>query len=186
MNLVLAVNGATGAGAAELLLKKSPWPVALVVSDWGKDVMQREGGDFGRLAKIADKVFDDSDLAAPISSGSVPTVGMVILPCSTNTLAKVAHGIADSLITRAAHCHLKERRRLVLCVRETPWSLIDCQNAAVVSAAGGIVMPLSPPYYQMAGKPPEAVTLVELFECFADRVLVLFGHAAPGNWETIA
>jgi len=186
MNLVLAVNGATGAWAAELLLKKSPWPVTLVASEWGKAVVTREGGDFTRLAKMADKVFDDADLAAPISSGSVPTLGMIVLPCSANTLAKVAHGISDSLITRAAHCHLKERRRLVLCVRETPWSLIDCQNAATVSAAGGIVMPLSPPFYQMAGRDPASVTMTDLLNSYVDRVLALFGHAAAANWETMS
>jgi len=185
MNLILAVNGATGAYAAELLLKKSPWPVALVASEWGKTVVAREGGDFERLTGLADKVFDDADLSAPISSGSVPTLGMVILPCSTNTLAKVAHGIADSLITRAAHCHLKERRRLILCVRETPWSLIDCQNAATVSAAGGVVMPLSPPFYQMAGKDPATVSMTDLLSSYVDRVLALFGHAASTNWETV-
>ena len=111
MNLIVAINGATGVHAAERLMKKSPWPVALVASEWGMNVAQRECGDFSRIASLASKVYDDADLAAAISSGSVPTVGMVILPCSANTLAKVSRGIADTLITRAAHCHLKERRR---------------------------------------------------------------------------
>ena len=185
MNLILAVNGATGAHAAERLLKKSPWPVTLVASEWGKNVAQRECGDFSRLAGLAAKVYDDADLAAAISSGSVPTVGMVILPCSANTLAKVAHGISDTLITRAAHCHLKERRRLVLCVRDTPWSLIDLNNATTVSAAGGIVMPLSPPFYQVAGKDPQTVTMTELMDLFVDRVLAVLGHPAATNWESV-
>lgn len=185
MNLIVAINGATGIHAAERLLKKSPWPVALVASEWGKNVAARECGDFARLAKLAGKVYDDADLAAAISSGSVPTVGMVILPCSSNTMAKVAHGISDTLITRAAHCHLKERRRLVLCVRETPWSLIDLNNAATVSAAGGIVMPLSPPFYQLAGKDPLAVTMTDLLDLFVDRVLAVLGHPAAANWETV-
>ena len=186
MNLILAVSGATGACAAERLMKKSPWPVALVASEWGKNVYQRECGDFGALAALAARVFDDADLAATISSGSVPTAGMVILPCSTNTLAKVAHGIADTLITRAAHCHLKEGRKLVLCVRESPWTRIDFQNAAEVAAAGGIVMPLSPPFYQAAGRDPRTVTMVDLLDLFADRVLAVLGHAAPANWETVS
>lgn len=185
MNLILAVNGATGAHAAERLLKKSPWPVALVASEWGKNVTQRECGDFDKLASLAAKVYDDADLAASISSGSVPTVGMVILPCSSNTMAKVAHGISDTLITRAAHCHMKEHRRLVLCVRETPWSLIDLNNAATVSAAGGIVMPLSPPFYQLAGQDPDTVTMTVLMDLFVDRVLAVLGHPATANWETI-
>jgi 4-hydroxy-3-polyprenylbenzoate decarboxylase len=186
MNLILAINGATGAYAAERLLKKSPWPVALVASEWGKNVATRECGDFKRLATLADTVYDDSDLAAAISSGSVPTIGMVILPCSSNTMAKVAHGISDTLITRAAHCHLKERRRLVLCVRETPWSLIDLNNATTVSAAGGIVMPLSPPFYQLAGKDPLTVTLTDLMDLFVDRILAVLGHPAASNWETVS
>jgi len=185
MNLIVAINGATGSHAAERLLKKSPWPVALVASEWGKNVATRECGDFNRLAALADTVYDDADLAAAISSGSVPTIGMVILPCSSNTMAKVAHGISDTLITRAAHCHLKERRRLVLCVRETPWSLIDLNNATTVSAAGGIVMPLSPPFYQLAGKDPLTVTMTDLMDLFVDRVLAVLGHPAASNWETV-
>jgi 4-hydroxy-3-polyprenylbenzoate decarboxylase len=185
MNLILAINGATGIHAAERLLMKSPWPVALVASEWGKTVAAREGASFSRLAERAVKVYDDTDLAAAISSGSVPTIGMVILPCSTNTLAKVAHGIADTLITRAAHCHLKERRRLVLCVRETPWSLIDLNNAATASAAGGIVMPLSPPFYQMAGRDPDTVTMTELMDLYVDRVLAVLGHPAATTWESV-
>lgn len=186
MNLIVAVSGATGTVAAELLLQKSPWPVSLVVSDWGKQVLQRERVDLDRLAKLADKVFADNDLAAPISSGSVPTVGMVILPCSANTQAKIAHGIADSLITRAAHCQLKERRRLVLCVRETPWSLIDLRNAATITEAGGIVMPMSPPFYQLADRDPREVSMLEVLDSYVDRVLAILGHPAPSNWETIS
>lgn len=186
MNLILAVTGATGAHAAERLLKKSPWPVSLVASEWGKNVVQRECVDFARLAALAHKVYDDADLAAAISSGSVPTVGMVILPCSTNTLAKVAHGIADTLITRAAHCHLKERRNLVLCVRESPWTLMDFNNAATVASAGGVVMPFSPPFYQLAGRDPDTVTMTELLDLFVDRVLAVLGQPAATNWETVS
>ncbi len=186
MNLVLAVTGASGAFAAELLIRKSPWPVSLVVSEWGKDVYSRECGDLGRLTALAHTVYDNRDLAAAISSGSVPTRGMVLLPCSTNTLAKIAHGIADSLITRAAHCHLKEGRKLALCVRETPWTLIDLNNAAAVAAAGGTVMPLSPPFFQMGTRDPSTVTLTELMDAYVDRVLSVLGHAAARNWETLA
>jgi 4-hydroxy-3-polyprenylbenzoate decarboxylase len=186
VNLILAVTGASGSLAAELLLRKSPWPVSLVASAWGQDVFGRECGDFGRLAALANKVYEDRDLAAPISSGSVPTGGMVLLPCSTNTLAKIAHGIADSLITRAAHCHLKEGRKLVLCVRETPWTLIDLNNAAAVAAAGGVIMPLSPPFFQMGRRDPAAVTMTDLLDAYVDRVLAVLGYPADRNWETLA
>jgi 4-hydroxy-3-polyprenylbenzoate decarboxylase len=186
MNLLLAVSGATGSYAAELLIRKSPWPVALVASAWGRNVYEREYGDFSKLAAMAARVFDDTDLAAPVSSGSVPSAGMVILPCSTNTLAKVAHGIADTLISRAAHCHLKEQRKLVLCVRESPWTQIDLNNAATVAGAGGVIMPLSPPFYQVAGRDPRQVTMTDLLELYVDRVLAVLGHPAPTNWETIS
>lgn len=186
MNLILAVSGATGAHAADLLIQKSPWPVALVASDWGKAVYQRECGDFEALARRAARVFDDADLAAAISSGSVPTAGMVVLPCSTNTLARIAHGLADTLITRAAHCHLKEHRKLVLCVRETPWTSIDLANGAAAAAAGATVMPLSPPFYQFAARDPRQVSMADLLDAYVDRVLAVFGHPAPSTWETVA
>jgi 4-hydroxy-3-polyprenylbenzoate decarboxylase len=186
MNLVLAVTGATGAHAAQLLLERSPWPVALVASPQGKDVCRRECGDFDALAGRAAAVFEDGDLAAPIASGSVATAGMVVLPCTTNTLGKVACGIGDSLITRAAHCHLKERRPLVLCVRESPWTLIDLENARNVAAAGGIVMPVSPPYYMTIGKSPDTVTMTDLLGAYVDRVLAVLGHPSERDWGTVS
>jgi 4-hydroxy-3-polyprenylbenzoate decarboxylase len=186
MNLIVAVTGATGAHAAELLMEKSPWPVTLIGSRWGMDVCRRECGSFDELARRAKTVLDDEDLSAPIASGSVPTAGMVIIPCSTNTLGKVAGGIADSLITRAAHCHLKEGRRLVLCVRESPWTLIDLDNARKVAAAGGVIMPLSPPCYMVAGKAPDAVSMTDLLGAFADRVLAVLGRPAGSDWETVS
>lgn len=184
MNLVVAVTGATGAVAAKLLVRRSSWPVALVASRWGRDVYTRECGPFEELAAAAHVVYDDGDMTAAIASGSVPTVGMVVLPCTANTLAKIAAGLDDTLIARAAHCHLKERRRLILCVREAPWSLIDCENARTVSLAGGIVMPMSPPFY-MPGKPPESTTLLDVMTAYVDRVLALLGQPAERNWESV-
>ncbi len=184
MNLVLAITGATGACVARMLLDRSPWPVTLVASKWGKDIYEREVGPFKELSEAA-TVYEDDDLLAPISSGTVETAGMVILPCSANTLAKVAAGIADTLITRAAHCHLKERRKLVLCVRESPWSTIDLDNARKASAAGAIVMPISPPFYLCQGRPPQAVSLSELMSGYVDHVLSLLGHQSERTWETV-
>ena len=186
MNLILAVTGASGAHAAQLLLEKSPWPVALVASRHGLDLCRREGVDFPALARKAHAVYDDTDLAAAISSGSVPTAGMVVLPCSTNTLGKIAAGLGDSLISRAAHCHLKERRTLILCLRESPLSLIDLDNARRVAAAGGIIMPISPPFYMTADRPPQAVSMTDLLDAFVDRVLGILGDPPATNWETIA
>ena len=185
MNLVLAVTGATGAYAARRLVDKSPWPVSLIVSQWGREVYKRECGDIDELTGPAAVVYNDDDLSAPIASGSVPTQGMVILPCSTSTAGKIAAGIGDTLITRAAHCCLKESRKLVLCIRESPWSLIDLDAARTVAAAGGVIMPISPAFYMTADHPPEAVTLDTLLDDFVDHVLALFGRQADKNWETV-
>ena len=184
-HLVVAVTGATGGYAAKLLLDRSPWPVALVASRYGRAVYERECGPFDALAGAADVVYQDDDLSAPISSGSVHTAGMVVLPCTTNTLGSIAAGLADTLVTRAAHCHLKERRPLVLCVREAPWSGIDFENARRVSDAGGVVMPLSPPYYMFDGRPPREVSMHELLVCCVDRVLALLGYAGGKTWEDV-
>jgi len=186
MNLVVAVTGASGALAAKMIVARSPWPVALVASRWGREVYERECGEFERLAAQAAEVYADDDLSAPISSGSVATAGMVVAPCSCDTLARIASGIGNTLIARAAHCHLKERRKLVLCVRESPWSLMDLDNARTVSAAGGIVMPISPPFYMLAGKSPETVTLTELMAAYIDRVLAVLGHPAGSTWENVS
>ena len=186
MNLILAITGATGARAAALLLDKSPWPVTLVASKWGRNVYSRECGSFEQLSRRAAKLLDNDDLSAAIASGSVPTRGMVLLPCSTNALGKIASGVADCLITRAAHCHLKERRPLALCVRESPWTLIDLDNARKVAAAGGLIMPICPPYYMFSDRPPDAVTADDLLGAFVDRVLAALGHLPERDWEAIS
>jgi flavin prenyltransferase len=185
MNLVLAVTGATGAYASKRLIDKSPMPVALIVSQWGGEVYKRECGNIDELTDAAGVVYDDTDLSAPIASGSVATEGMVILPCSTSTMGKIAAGIGDTLITRAAHCHLKESRKLVLCVRESPWSLIDLEAARTIAAAGGVIMPISPAFYMTADHPPESVTLDTLLDDFVDHVLALFGRPMDRNWESV-
>lgn len=184
-NLVIALTGATGVVATRILLAKSPWPVTLVASAWGQKVYERECGPFAALADKAAVVYGDEELDAPISSGSVATVGMVILPCSCNTLGEIASGICSTLITRAAHCHLKERRPLVLCLRETPLTLIDLRNAATVTEAGGIIMPVSPPCYMLPTAAPEQVTLAQVLEVYADRVLALLGRPAARTWEDV-
>lgn len=183
MNLILALTGATGAVAARILIEKSPWPIILVASTWGKTVYEKECGPFAEIARKVNKVYNNDDLTAPISSGSVATIGMVILPCSCNTLGEIAAGVSSTLITRAAHCHLKERRPLVLCLRETPLSLIDLRNAVALSEAGGIVMPISPPYYMLNTFQPETVSLRQLLDVYVDRVLALLGKAADKTWE---
>jgi polyprenyl P-hydroxybenzoate/phenylacrylic acid decarboxylase-like protein len=183
--LVVAMTGASGAYAAHLLLERSPWPTLLVASRWARAIYERECGPFEKLSRLAGRVYDPSDLEAPPSSGSVPTIGMVIVPCSVNSLAHIANGLADNLITRAAHCHLKERRPLILGVRETPLTTIDLANAARAAGAGAVIMPLSPPFFMFQGKTPEQITLHDLMGAYVDRMLALLGRPLPATWEDL-
>ncbi len=183
--LVLAMTGASGVAAARSLLRRSPWPVALIASKWARKVYELECGSFEELAAMADEVYPADDLEAPFSSGSVPTRGMVILPCTANTLAQVAGGLAGNLITRAAHCHLKERRPLVLALRETPLSRIDLENALRVHDAGAVVMPFCPPFYMLERKEIASVCLEEIMDAFADRILQFLGAENVKNWGDV-
>jgi 4-hydroxy-3-polyprenylbenzoate decarboxylase len=183
-HLVMGITGATGAAAAALLIERSPWPVTLVASHWGQRVVEHEWGPYAELRAKASRCAENDDLFDAIASGSVETAGMAILPCSANTLAHVASGFGDTLISRAAHCHLKERRPLVLCLRESPLSRIDLENALRVADAGGVILPMTPPFY-MHGKRPSAVSLEEVLTVFVDRVLAVLGHPAPSTWEDV-
>jgi len=185
MNLVLALTGATGMYAARILLNKSPWPVTLVASDHGRKVCEQECGPFKELEAEADEVCDDDDLTAPIASGSVATAGMVVLPCTANTLGKIAGGVADTLITRSAHCHLKEQRKLVLCVRESPWTQIMTRNAYEVATAGGAIMPISPPFYMLEDRDPKTVSMDDLLNLYVDRVLAVLGRPLAKGWDAV-
>ncbi len=185
MNLVVAMTGASGALATKLLMEKSQWPVTLVSSKMGRVVYEQEVGPFAELEERAGEVWKDADLTATIASGTVPTAGMVIMPCSANTLGKVASGIADSLVTRAAHCQLKEGRKVVLCIREAPWTVLNIQNAERVATAGGTIMPMSPPYYFMKGRDPDEISVKEMLGHYCDHVLSLFGQGSPQTWEDI-
>lgn len=184
-HLIVALSGASGAYATELLLEKSLWPTMLIVSKWGREIYTHECGPLKRLEKLADRVFDDGDMMAAPASGSVPTAGMVILPCSTNTMGRIAAGLGETLIARAAHCQLKERRPLVVGLRETPLTAIDAKNASALAAAGATLMPLSPPFYMFKGRSPRQVTMHDLLEVYVDRVLSLLGQPLEKTWEDV-
>lgn len=184
-HLILGITGASGIHASRLLAERSPWPVNLVVSRWGREVAGTECGGVELIESQAARVFAPDDLYAPLSSGSVPNAGMVVLPCSAHTLAQIAAGLADSLIARAAHCQLKERRALILCLREAPLTLIDLDNARRAAAAGAIIMPMCPPFFMFAGKDPKTVSMDDLLDAFVDRVLALLGQQPASTWEDI-
>jgi flavin prenyltransferase len=148
---VVGVSGASGAPIALRVLsalREAKAPVALIVTDGAVGVLREECGiDAAELARYADRVYSDHDLAAPLASGSNPTRGMAVVPCSGNTVAKIALGLADTLLTRAAHVHLKERRRLIVVPRETPLPATLLRHLLALSEAGAVVLDAAPPYY---------------------------------------
>jgi 4-hydroxy-3-polyprenylbenzoate decarboxylase len=157
---VLAVTGASGALYAVALLRslaRFGYPVWLIVSDHGFRLLDTEAGiasvdalrkHVGPKAWDATvRVFDDRDRGAEPASGSVPTSGMVICPCSMGTIAAVSLGTSRSLVERAADVTLKERRRLIVVPRETPYSRVHLDNMLRLTKAGGIVLPASPGFY---------------------------------------
>jgi flavin prenyltransferase len=149
--IVVGVSGASGAPIAVRVLQvlhAANVPVSLVVSDGARAVLREESHlEESALRAWATNSYGDDDLAAPIASGSVPTRGMVVVPCSSNTAAKIALGLGDTLLTRAAAVHLKERRRLVLVPRETPLSTILLRHLTTLSELGAVVLVASPAYY---------------------------------------
>lgn len=127
---------------------------------------------------LADHVHSFRDVGATLASGSFATAGMVVVPCSMRTLAAVAHGLSDNLITRAADVTLKERRRLVMMVRETPLNLAHLRNMTAVTEMGGVIFPPLPAFYL---KPK---SLDEMVDHTVSRVLELFDIHVPGaQWD---
>lgn len=176
--ILVAVTGASGAPYVPALLQRDLGDTYLVLSGWGRMVLQEETGLTEEdLRPMVQRVFSDKDLANPFASGSNAFDAMVVIPCSLSTLAKIAAGIADSLITRAAMVALKERRRLVLVVREAPWPTNALENAARLSRDGVVILPASPPFYHRPADLPE------LIEHFVDKVAVALGHEARLPWR---
>ena len=178
MRTVVAMTGASGAVFGLELLARLPGERFAVLSRWGQHVLREETG-LGRedVAARSTRLFTDTDLSAPLASGSNVWDAMVILPCSTSTVGRIASGIADSLITRAAAVTLKEGRRLVLCPRETPLAAVTLRQLAELARDGVIVMPVSPGWYD------RPATLDDLIAGFVDRVLQVLGVEQPGGWR---
>jgi 4-hydroxy-3-polyprenylbenzoate decarboxylase len=175
---LIGMTGASGSAFGVDFVKRCPGEKYLVMSDWARQVLHTETGlTPAKLEEHVKKLYADSDLAAPFSSGSNRYDAYVIVPCSSSTLAKIACGIADTLITRAAAVALKERLRLVVCLRETPLSSIALENALEVARAGAIVMPVSPPWYRIPR------TLDDLIGGFTDKILGVLGENAGAGWR---
>jgi 4-hydroxy-3-polyprenylbenzoate decarboxylase len=175
---LIGMTGASGSAFGVDFVKRCPGEKFLVMSDWARQVLHDETGSKpSDLEPHVKKVYADSDLAAPFSSGSNRYDAYVIVPCSVSTLARISCGIADTLITRAAAVALKERLRLVVCVRETPLSSIALENALRLSREGAIVMPISPPWYR------HPKDLAELVSGFTDKILGVLGEDAGAGWR---
>jgi 4-hydroxy-3-polyprenylbenzoate decarboxylase len=181
--VVVGVTGATGAVYAVRLLERlrtARRETHLVVSTAGVLSVHHELGlDRKKLEDLADVAYSPSEVGAAIASGSFATDAMVIVPCSMKTLGSIAHGLSDNLLTRAADVTLKERRKLVLMVRETPLNLAHLRNMTAVTEMGGIVFPPLPAFYHR----PQSID--ELVGETIERVLALIGvqTASPKSWD---
>ncbi len=190
VNLTVAITGASGAVLGRELLRALEGDarvarVHFAASENSLRVIAEELGISGRsglleklLGGSSTKItqHSDSDIGAAIASGSYPSSGMIVLPCSMGTLAAIANGLANSLIARAADVTLKERRPLLLCVRETPFNRIHLRNMSLAAEAGAVIFPVIPAFYN---KPADST---EMARQFAFRVLAHIGLAQAGAY----
>jgi flavin prenyltransferase len=156
---VIAMTGASGIAYGLRLLEVIEGEKILVLSEMGKRVLGEETGmKIYDVERKADKVYSDDDLFAPIASGSYTHDGMIICPCTESTVGKIASGIADTLITRAAAVAMKEGRKLIIVPRETPLSTIMIENELKLARAGAIILPAAPGFYS---KPTSVAEMVD-------------------------
>ena len=174
LNIAVAVTGASGAVYAKVLFdtllqhKNQLKNVAVVMSDNAKEVWRYELGN-DAYKKYPFTFFEKNDFNAPFASGSSTYSSLLICPCSMGTLGRIASGISNDLITRAADVMLKERRKLILLTRDTPLNLIHIKNMETVTLAGGIICPASPSFYS------QPKNFEELAKTVTDRALSLAG-----------
>ena len=177
---ITGASGATyGVRLLEVLASRDEVETHLVVSSAGEKVLRHETMRTPEeVASLADVSYAPDDLLAPLASGSFITAGMVVAPCSMKTLSAIAHSDADNLLTRAADVTLKERRRLVLLVRETPLHVGHLELMAQAARLGAIILPPVPAFYH------HPKTLDEIIDHTIGRILDLFGmeHALTPRW----
>lgn len=172
--VVVAITGASGSIYVKLLLEKffaikDQWDdLAIVMTENAKQVWETELGN-DHYKNLSVKKYSTTDFNAPFASGSGKFNTMIIIPCSMGTLGRIAAGVSNDLITRAADVILKERRKLICVVRDTPYSLIHIRNMETITLAGGIICPATPSFYSL----PK--TIDELSATVVDRALDLAG-----------
>jgi flavin prenyltransferase len=172
--IAVAITGASGSIYASLLLKKLALlndqmaELSIVMSDNAKYVWQTEIGDT-EYQNFSARYFSTKDFTAPFASGSAQYDALIIIPCSMGTLGRIASGTSNDLTTRGADVMLKERKKLILVLRDTPYNLVHIRNMETVTLAGGIICPASPSFYS---KP---VTIEAAALTVVDRVIDLCG-----------
>jgi 4-hydroxy-3-polyprenylbenzoate decarboxylase len=183
MKIAVAVTGASGSIYAKVLLdslmnlSQQVTEVGVVMSDNAKDVWKYELGN-SAFEKYPFRFFDKKDFFAPFASGSSTYQALIICPCSMGTMGRIAAGISDDLPTRAADVMLKERRKLVLVVRESPYNLIQLENMTRLAQSGAIICPASPSFYS---KPKDFEALAATV---TDRALSLAGiNTSSYRWQ---
>lgn len=182
MRLIVAITGASGVIYGKRLLevlRKKNIETHLIVSRSSEKIIRHELGiTKSELEKLANYAYEENDLAAPLSSGSFLTDGTVIIPCSTKTLAGIAHGYSENLILRAAEVTLKERRKLIIVPRETPLSTVHLRNLLDLSTQGVIIIPAMPAFYHK----PKSIS--ELVDFIVGKVLDSLGimHELFERW----
>lgn len=181
MKLVIAATGASGMIYLQRLLDQIDCrqnEVHLVLSGYAKQVVAEEIGKL--LLPSGTQEYPERSMNAPFASGSAVFDAMVIVPCSVGTLGRIAAGTGETLILRAADVFLKERRKLILVPRETPWNLIHARNCCTLLEAGAVILPASPSFYSLPKTIEEAVDTV------VHRILDQIGLPAPAThrWPT--
>ncbi len=182
MRTVIAITGASGTAVAVEFLKRCPGEKYLVLSRWGKAVLHQETGlTPDDLTPHVDKIFSGEDMNAPFASGSIPFDQYVVLPCSLTTLGRIANGIGETLPSRIAEVALKENRRMILGLRESPLSAIALENALKLSRLGVTIMPLCPPFYF------KEISNEETISRFVDHMLTTLNlPPAKAGWRADA
>lgn len=178
MRTIVGITGASGVAYGVDFVRRCPEDKYLVASKWGRHVLNEELGlKVDEMKSWVNEIYSDSDLSSPFSSGSNHFDSFVIVPCSISTLGKIANGIADTLITRIAQVALKEKRKLVIALRETPLSSIALENALKLSREGAVIMPISPPHYLKSD------SVDDLVEGYVNKLLNIIGVETGNGWK---
>ena len=178
MRVIVGISGATGIIYGVRLLERlreASVETHLVMSRWGgRTLLHETSYTREQVEALAHVAYNPTDMGAAISSGSFQTAGMIVAPCSAKTLAAIAHGYGDSLIHRAADVVLKERRKLVLSVREAPFSDIHLENMLKLSRMGAVILPPMPAFYHN----PKSID--DIVDHTVERMLDQLGVEVPG------